>query len=328
MNNSKKHKIKKEMEYEEAPSGFVTLYNYKEPFMEFTEGFGYQGVLLFDGTQDTVQCHYCGEWYQALAHHLKREHNMTVSEYKTNVGLNQTTALIGEKYRDKLIASGLDKRLQNLRSKGRVKSEAEKKKIGETLRKVTLENKNIRGTCPEQLIDRLKKKYNELGRTPFTDEIPSRDAMKLTFGSIKNACEIAGIPYRQPSQTTGNPREIKREEVVKYLAEFIKKNGHYPSYTEMKADGQKRLSSKISKMGWNKQELKGEAIIYNGEYASLGHSLLGKEGLIFLLQNFEKIHGRRPSYSDARRKLVAPLSNYYHYFGSWKEALKCAFDDK
>jgi len=41
----------KTLEYEEAPSGSVCLYNYKEPFMEFHDeelgvGHGYQGVLL------------------------------------------------------------------------------------------------------------------------------------------------------------------------------------------------------------------------------------------------------------------------------------------
>lgn len=55
-----------ELEYEEAPSGFVTLYNYKEPFMKFKEGYGFQGVLLFDGTSDKIQCHFCGNWYDAL----------------------------------------------------------------------------------------------------------------------------------------------------------------------------------------------------------------------------------------------------------------------
>lgn len=64
----------KELEYPEAPSGFVTLYNYKEPFMPFTdpdtrEGFGYGGVLVFDGVSDKVQCHLCGEWYHALGNH-------------------------------------------------------------------------------------------------------------------------------------------------------------------------------------------------------------------------------------------------------------------
>ena len=42
------------MEYEEAPSGYVTLYNYKEPFMPYREGYGYLGVVLFDGETDKV----------------------------------------------------------------------------------------------------------------------------------------------------------------------------------------------------------------------------------------------------------------------------------
>lgn len=55
-----KRKADKVMEYEDSPSGFVTLYNYKEPFMKYEEGYGLKGVLLFDGKTGRVQCHMCG----------------------------------------------------------------------------------------------------------------------------------------------------------------------------------------------------------------------------------------------------------------------------
>lgn len=43
--------MKKTIEFEDAPSGQIMLYNYKEPFMEFYdkatgEGYGYEGVLV------------------------------------------------------------------------------------------------------------------------------------------------------------------------------------------------------------------------------------------------------------------------------------------
>ena len=52
---------------------------------------------------------------------------------------------------------------------------------------------------------------------------------------------------------------------------------------------------------------------------------LGKEGIITLMRTFEKVHGRRPSVSDARRRLIAPASSYYYYFKTWKQALAYAF---
>jgi hypothetical protein len=70
------------LEYEEAPSGSVYFYNYKEPLMKFEEGFGFIGALVFDDTTDKIQCHFCGEWFEALGNHINREHNMRAAEYK------------------------------------------------------------------------------------------------------------------------------------------------------------------------------------------------------------------------------------------------------
>ena len=50
------------------------------------------------------------------------------------------------------------------------------------------------------------------------------------------------------------------------------------------------------------------------------------EKLIDFLRLFEKENGRRPSASDTRRKLLPNASTYAYHFGSWKNALKTAFD--
>ena len=102
----------KEMEYDDAPSGFVKLYSYKEPFMPFHGagifdiGYGFEGVLLFDGKSDKIQCHFCGDWYDFLPSHIRKEHSIKTSEYKELVGLTSRTALISEKVRTKMIANG------------------------------------------------------------------------------------------------------------------------------------------------------------------------------------------------------------------------------
>ena len=137
--------MKKELEYEEAPSGFIWLQNAKEPLMAFEQGFGYQGVLALDGDLDKIQCHFCGDWFGTLSHHLRREHAMSVHEYKTAVGLFSKTALISEGMRNKLVASGLDKRLQNLRA-NRSHSPETREKIRQSLQKNVMEKKNQNGT--------------------------------------------------------------------------------------------------------------------------------------------------------------------------------------
>jgi Homing endonuclease associated repeat len=314
----------KEMEYEDAPSGYVTLYNYKEPFMPYQQGFGYLGVLLFDGETDKVQCHMCGEWFGSLSHHLVREHAMRATQYKDEVGLNQTTALIGEKMREKLIASGLDKRLQNLRAGGKMTNET-KKKISETLKANSLENKNLRGTCPAQLIDRLRKKYDELGRTPKDSETPAKEALIMTYGSMQEACRIAGIPYRKPSQTINNPRTITKDQVIQFLATYAKEQKKFPRHKDIRNTEHERLWKAAVNKKWSFPQMKKEAIKINGEYVQGSNVPLGKEGLVFMLRKFYEVHGRQPSVSDAKRRLVPPPSSYYYHFKSWNEALQEAF---
>ena len=81
------------IEYNLAPSGYATLYNYKTPFMPSVSGVGFQGVVLFDSETNKVQCSICGEWFDFLGIHVKT-HKLTVKQYKYQFGLNQETALM------------------------------------------------------------------------------------------------------------------------------------------------------------------------------------------------------------------------------------------
>lgn len=318
-------KVKKELEYEDAPSGFVTLYNYKEPFMKFEQGHGYQGVLLFDGESDHVQCHFCGEWFVQLGNHINREHNMRASEYKSYVGLNQSTALIGEKLREKLVASGMEKRLRNLKNrKGKKVTEETKAKIKETLKNYTTENKNLRGTCPAQLIARLKALYQERGYTPHVDDISFYAPLKLTYGSLKNACEVAGIPYRRPGQTIDNPRWYKKEEVISYFRSFAEREGRFPTRKDAKNEGQKHLWDAMVRNKWGQKKIEREAALAGSFLPVKTKIRYGKDGIIKSFQMFKQVHGRSPSVSDAKRRLIPAVGTIYYQFGNFKNALKAS----
>lgn len=47
--------------------------------------------------------------------------------------------------------------------------------------------------------------------------------------------------------------------------------------------------------------------------------------LTHAMQDFKRIHGRKPARSDARRRLVPAVHMYEKFFGSWRKALKHAF---
>lgn len=232
---------KKEMEYEEAPSGFVTLYNVKEPFMRYEKGYGYEGVLLFDGINDTTQCHLCGEWFLNLPHHIHKEHNTTAAEYKKEVGLEMTSVLISESFRAKLILKNMGKRKKNLRNrKGIPHTEEAKRKISEGLSKLTRERQNKTGTCPEQLIERLQKKYQELGYTPNRPEFGAYTTLIRVYGSMKEACQIAGIPYNgrgkprnhKPRITSISGLVYTSDILVRIMRSFHRRNGRWPSTSD------------------------------------------------------------------------------------------------
>lgn len=321
-----KSKIKKQIEYEDAPSGNVTFYNYKEPLMRFEEGYGFIGALVFDTDTDKIQCHFCGGWYGSLPHHLKAEHNMNASAYKEAVGLNQTTALISESMREKLISSGLDKRLQNLRAGGR-KSQETKDKIRKTLKKNTAEMKNLRNCCPEQLIERLKNKYIEIGHTPSEKTLGFSTTLVKTFGTYREACRLAGIP--EPLKVSQTYRNIlgknkwNRKVCVEWVRNWVDTHSGLPTYSTAKEE--KVIGIWVAIARYGKKEILREALGGDGKYRETDLNIrYTDEELLFFIRNFKNIYKREPSYSDCKRGLLPVLSRYSYHFGSWKKALALA----
>lgn len=325
-----KNKFKKEIEYEDAPSGNVTFYNYKEPLMKFDGGFGFVGALVFDTETDKIQCHLCGHWFKALnSNHLRREHNMSAGEYKDIVGLNQSSALIGESMREKLIASGLDKRLQNLRNqKGVRRSEETREKIRQTLQKNTPEMQNLRNTCPAQLIERLRNQYIQLGHTPTEKKVPMRGALLKTYGTYRETCRIAGIPEPlQASQTYTNiAKKMTEEKVVDWVRNYVDIHGGIPISKDFIKEKAERVYSmyKTDKKGFLIKALGGD-----GKYRKQDIIIhYTKEQLLGFLRHFKAINNRHPSYSDCKRGLLPHLSRYSYHFGSWEKALAEAFKEE
>jgi len=305
--------VKKEIEYEEAPCGYVTLYNYKEPFMPYKEGYGYQGVLVFDGESDKVQCHLCGNWYMALGPHLIKEHNMRVAQYKEEVGLANTTALIGEKLRAKMISNGQN-RFKNLTTP-KVITQETRDKISATLKDVRRERQNITGTCPLQLIDRLQNKAKKLGRCPTSREIGYAQTLSSVYGSFSAACKIAGLTPQKSGQSLPRDPKYSLNDLVTLVRDFWVENKRMPKY--------KDLGNRM----WNhykkrKKEVQKQVLFGEGAYQKTGLRIYAsKKELLDILRNFKYSHGRDASVSDCKRGLLPHASRYYYHFGSLKKAI-------
>lgn len=220
----------KVMEHEEAPSGFVRLYNYKEPFIKFKKGHGYEGVLLMDGSGKTVQCHLCGEWMPMIhPHHLRLVHKINAAKYKEVVGLRQSTALVSEEYRKKLINHQPPKR-KAWEDFTKEEQEAIVKKFRETMAKRVREQQNERGTCPDQLIKRLRDKQEQLGRPlMIKDVLPWLSTLKTVFGSAREAFYRAGLEPRD----IHSPRNLDRyKAMLEDGVRFYKAHGRPPTVSD------------------------------------------------------------------------------------------------
>lgn len=215
-----------------SPSGYVTFYNYKEPFMEFKDGFGYEGVLLYDEVDGSVQCHICGKWFESLGHHVNRAHGMNSSVYKLTVGLNQSSALISEKLREKLILAGrgsLAQRLENL-------SLPKKKKDKAMFPTNTRQKQNRTGNCPMQLLNRIKEMSDKVGRTPTAlelEEVVSKKTIKTIFGSMANAVRLAGLAPRAKGIGV-TYKTYTKEEILQIMVNFKEVYKRDPLMTDSK----------------------------------------------------------------------------------------------
>ena len=202
--------------------------------MRFDEGYGFQGVLLFDGKTEEVQCHFCGQWFFYLPKHIRKEHNMTAAQYKEQVGLRKSACLLTESTRERLIAVGMENRLKNLRPGGK-KKKAVREKIRATLKNVTRQAQNERGTCPAQLIQRLRAVTDKLGRTPKVCEVPFHGSLKTVFGSMERALRLAGLERRKVGHNIKHHDGYLKstdKELIALLVNFKEVHGREPSMSD------------------------------------------------------------------------------------------------
>ena len=151
-------------------NGFHSIYKGVPPFMEYTGGFGYYGVLLEEEATGKLQCHLCGHTAFNLAKHIFHKHkDISPKQYRIETGLNLTTPLISEKTRKLIKQNFLDKsdeektkivqRLQYLNKQLHSKKTKKQRK-----NKASLELNNRYGTCPMQVKNKFLSRYHELGR--------------------------------------------------------------------------------------------------------------------------------------------------------------------
>jgi len=226
----------------------LTLYHYKEPLLKNKDGYGYLGALSCTKDGKYLECHICGELYADLAKHVIQGHKISARSYREKFQLAYQTKLISETER----MARKERFLEWLKGK----SKTEQKEFFARLRKnalkgskrnlnnrkgfqpkETLERKNKKGTCPDQLLDKIKQAAQALGHTPskhdFIGFCESQRFLHLiykTFGSYRNALKILGMQPKQ--QKFGTHKKYSDAELLEYLRIYAQENRKIPTYTD------------------------------------------------------------------------------------------------
>lgn len=221
----------------------VFYYGYKEPLTKYEKGFGYRGVVTYNKEKDKVQCHICGRMYRNVGSHSHFTHRISAEKYKIMVGLTQSTVLVGEGTRTKLITA--HKEIPSFSQQGKTKAQikAHMKKMadkgvtrGKGSRKSgwTLERRNKEGLCPDQLIDRIQKLTEKLGERPsakqYAKEYGSFQSVITVYGTWNKALEMAGI------ETYSKERgmRVDRKYLLDHMRMFYQKYERTPRTSDMR----------------------------------------------------------------------------------------------
>jgi hypothetical protein len=171
---------------------------------------------------------------------------MNVKEYKNIYKLAKMTALVSEKERYRLkqtfinyLKSLTPEQKEEFKQKAIEKwKEWKNRKMDKRFQpKITLETKNKRGTCPDQLLQKIKDVAKKIGKTPtlheFVGECRSQRFKHLifkTFGSWKNAIEMCKMSINKKRK--GIRHKYNNDELLEYLKIYTEENNKIPTATD------------------------------------------------------------------------------------------------
>ncbi|MCY9186657.1 homing endonuclease associated repeat-containing protein [Bacillus halotolerans] len=157
----------------------------------------------------------------------------------------------------------------------------------------------------EDLVDILRRKAEELERTPKFKEVSQRTVIVKHFGSFNKGLKAAGLkPNRKRSKN-----EYTKEELIEILQKRAKELGRTPKVKEVT-----QIGSIVKHFGgFNKGlEAAGLKILQSKKQYT-------KEELIAILQQKAKGLGRTP-----KAKEIKQYKSILNLFGSYKKALEAA----
>lgn len=218
--------------------------NYKEPLKQVGKGVGFQGVVIRSKDGEYVQSNIDGLFYKSINNmHVKQGGFNSILKYRKFYGIGSDTYLMGKSLQIKKREAAEKKYLNTpakvileRRKKGlkRIKELRMNEKRKGT--HIALEHRNKRGTCPDQLLDKIKKIAKKIGRSPSTDDFRNEYDTKFLgtiyfhFGSWVNAVKLAGFKPRKEfvKENMKDYKEKRKIELIEKLKIFYEMNKRSP----------------------------------------------------------------------------------------------------
>lgn len=261
----------------QIPKEYFPIYKSVPPYIKFTAGHGFKGVILENKETGKIQCHLCGTDAFNLSKHLFHKHKDTNPiEYRKNTGLGLTTPLMSTRTLKKIKNNFLnltqkekDKRIKLLKENNKkVHSQGKHKPRGEYS---STQYENKYGTCEVQAKDRFYNEYNKFGKIPSWKEMSSklRYIIENRFGSYGEALKIWGIDekvYKDHLLEAQNKAyEVRREAdffpkydektVKNQYTDFFLRHKRLPTWGEVKSLGLPSRTVFVRIFGRNKSEI-------------------------------------------------------------------------
>lgn len=220
----------------------LTLYNYKLPLRKIPDGHGYYGTLSVTTDGRGVQCHICGRIMSSLGFHINNEHQLSAQDYKKKFQLGPKTALISENTRKVMQEKGLRQHLAH----PEIVEEMSKIKKPNPAKgwKKSLEQRNREGTCPDQVLDKIKECKEKLGRQPSIVDFMNFcngsyryiHLIREMHGSWNNALRMLGMQPLPVGATYGKPRDHyqrhTKESLIQCLKDYQQVSGKIPTSSD------------------------------------------------------------------------------------------------
>lgn len=233
------------------PNPILLYENYKEPLRPIDGGFGFYGTLAMTRDKAAVQCHICGRLFSMLGPHLWRSHQLKATAYRETYQLDKGTSLISDELRRKKQMNVVNR--QNF---GIVPLAAYNQEIAQGSRPTpatghgySLEHRNKRGLCPDQVLEKIRELGLELKRAPTYKEFETAyngryiSSIKYLHGSYTAAVRKLGW------QTAGDLRYTSKDKLIAELQTFHAQYGRIPMTSDFKRGLLRPLQTYIRHFG-------------------------------------------------------------------------------